>query len=394
MTTLTHLECSRCGRHYDATKIQSVCECKGALLARYDLERTRLGWSREWLGHAPSTIWRYAPLLPVGEPASIVSLGEGMTPLLRAARLGRRLGCGELWIKDEGLNPAATVEARGFSCSISMAVERGLSEVTASCGADAAAALAAYAAAAGIRAHINLPPDVGPVYALLARACGAEVVLEAAAGDVFSVAAFEEPYHLEGIKTLGLEIAEQFRWTLPEVIVVPAGSGSMLTGIWKAFEELEAVGWISSARPRMVAVQAEGCAPIVEAFRRGADDCEPWPLPSTLAPMLRVPAPPAGAIVLRILRQSRGAAVAVGDQQMLEAGLELARTEGILPSPEGGACLAALRRLIEDGAVAPQERVLICNPVAGYMEAPVWSTRFPRELPGEQDKLGGLITPR
>ncbi|HSW49478.1 MAG TPA: pyridoxal-phosphate dependent enzyme, partial [Bryobacteraceae bacterium] len=212
MTTLTHLECSLCGRMVAPETLQNLCECGGPLLARYDLESTRLSWSREWLGNAPPTMWRYAPLLPVADPASIVSLGEGMTPLVRSRRLGERLGARELWIKDEGINPAGSVKARGFSCAVSMTVERRIPRVSIAASGNAASVLAAYAAAAGIEAEVVLPPDVPQSGFVGSSVCGARVSFGTAVPNGHSLGAFEEPYRVEGTKTLGFEIAEQFHW--------------------------------------------------------------------------------------------------------------------------------------------------------------------------------------
>jgi threonine synthase len=394
MTTLTHLECSLCGRSVEPGRLQSLCECGGPLLARYDLESTRLSWSREWLGNAPSTMWRYAPLLPLASPNSIVSLGEGMTPMVRARRLGEKLIARDLWIKDEGINPTASVKARGFSCAVSMAVERGIPRVTVASSGNAASALAAYAAAAGIQAQVVLPRDV-PLSDLIAcRACGAEVSFDAAAGDGHSLGAFEEPYRVEGSKTIGFEIAEQFHWNLPDAVLYPTGHGVGLIGVWKAFEELEAIGWIAGKRPKMIAVQADGCRPVVDAFLQGRDQCRVWEDVFTLAGGLRVPKPLLGHLILKILKTSGGTAVAVSDQEMLDAGLALASAEGIFAAPEGAACVAALGKLLSDGTLGPDDRIVICNTAQGnkYLEA--YSTRFPRALLTEQDKLGGLITPR
>jgi len=331
MPTLTHLECGRCRKAADAAAVASRCPCGGELLARYDLEAIRRSWSREWLGHAPATMWRYAPLLPVANPNSIVSLGEGMTPLVRARRLGAALGLKDLWIKDEGVNPAGSVEARGFSCAVSMAAEGGIREVSLSAAGDAACALAAYAAAAGVHAAIGFPRGVSQTSYVECLACGATVSPGAPAGG-------GGPYHLEGVKTVGCEIAEQFRWELPGAILAPAGG--ILPAMEKAFDELEALTWISSKRPRLVAVE-----------------------PGSL-------------------------------HEMLEAGLELARTEGILPSPEGGACLAALRRLAAEGALDPEDRIVLLNPASGRQYAELYATRIRPTSLTEQDKLGGLITPR
>jgi threonine synthase len=397
MTTLIHLECSLCRRSYDPSAARGMCECGGVLLARYDLENTRLSWSREWLGHAPATMWRYAPLLPVMDPASIVSLGEGMTPLFRARRLGQAAGGVDVWIKDEGLNRSGSVKAGGLSCAVSMAVERAIARVSVCTTPNAAGALAAYAAAAGLRARVALPPGTPAANSLEARACGAEVVCGVDAGadpEWFQMGAFLEPYRVEGAKTLGFEIAEQSRWELPDAIVFPTGSGGGLVGLWKAFEELEALGWIGPKRPRMIAVQAEGCRPLVDAFERELEDCEECPDPFTIAAGMRVSKPLAGRMILKTIRESGGAAVAVTDQQMLDAGLELARVEGVYASPEGAATVAALPRLSAEGRLKSGDRVVLCITASGHKNAEAYATRFPGMTGGEPDKLGGLITPR
>jgi threonine synthase len=408
MTTLTHLECSLCGRMFEAGKIHNLCECGGPLVARYDLERTRLSWSREWLGHAPATMWRYAPLLPVADPNSIVSLGEGMTPLVRARRLGESLGAPELWIKDDGVNPTGSFKARGLSCAISMAVELNVREVAIPSAGNAGGALAAYAAAAGMKAHVYMPLDAPQANFVECRACGAEVVLvdgliqdcariaseRAAQEGWFDMGTLKEPYRVEGKKTMGFELAEQFHWELPDAILYPTGGGVGLIGMWKAFEEMEAIGWIGGKRPKMIAVQAQGCRPVVDAFERGEDQCRLFENASTLASGLRVPKPLGGHLILKILRASGGTAVAVSDQEMLDAGLALAGTEGIFAAPEGAACFAALPRLFAEGTLRQQERIVLYNTGAGHKYLEAYSTRFERAALTEQDKLGGLITPR
>ncbi len=329
MTTLSHLECSCCRKSFDPAAGRDQCECGGPLVARYDLAAARQSWSREWLAHAPPTMWRYAPLLPVANPGSIVSLGEGMTPLVRARRLGDALGLKDLWIKDEGVNPASSVEARGFSCVVSNAVERGARALTVSSPPRDGGAFAAYAAAAGLDATVMLHSLGG---SLEPGAYGAKLAAGA------SATCSDGPFFVEGIKTLGLEIAEQFRWELPAAILAPAGP--VVTGLEKAFDELEAIGWISSPRPRLPGV-------------------EPGALPD-----------------------------------VLEAGLEVARTEGIFPSPEGGACLIALRKLLAQGTISAEDRIVVVNPASGLKRAAAYSTRLAGTALTEQDKLGGLITPR
>jgi threonine synthase len=408
MTSLTHLECSACGSRQDARQPQNLCACGGPLMARYDLELVRTSWSREWMQHGPSTMWRYAPVLPVSKPNSIVSLGEGMTPLVRARRLGERIGTAQLWIKDEGLNPTGSFKARGLSCAISMAVELDIHKVAIPSAGNAASAMAAYAAAAGIEAHIFMPRDVPQSNYIECRAFGAHVTLvDGLIGDCarlvaegaaregwFDMSTLKEPYRVEGKKTMGYELAEQMGWQLPGAIFYPTGGGVGLIGMWKAFDEMEALGWIPSQRPKMIAVQAEGCQPVVRAFQSGAERCEVWPNAATVASGLRVPKPLGDALILKALRASGGTAVAVSDRELLDAGVELASEEGIFAAPEGAACVVAARKLLASGFLKSDEQLVIYNTGAGLKYLEAYSTRFPRHAASEQDKLGGLITPR
>lgn len=408
MTTITHLECSVCGKRREAGQPHGLCECGGPLLVRYDLARAREGWSREWIASAPPNMWRYAPVLPVTRPASIVSLGEGMTPLVRARRLGERLGAADLWVKDEGINPTASFKARGLSCAISMCVELGIKKVAIPSAGNAASALAAYAAAAGIEAFIFMPQDVPQANFVECKAFGAHVTLVnglisdcgkivAARKDAegwFDVSTLKEPYRIEGKKTMGYELAEQMQWKLPDAIFYPAGGGVGLIGMWKAFEEMEALGWIGSARPKMIAVQADGCAPVVRAFEAGEARSVYWDDAATVASGLRVPKPLGDALMLDAIRKSGGTAIAVSDGEMLDAGTTLAKDEGIFAAPEGGACVAALAKLLKTGFLRPDERIVIYNTGSGLKYLEAYSTRFPRLAASEQDKLGGLITPR
>ena len=373
MTTLTHLECSRCGTQHDPAVARNLCDCGGPLLARYDLEMARTGWSRDWVKNAPATMWRYAPVLPVRKPPSIVSLGEGMTPLIHARRLGERLGAGNLWIKDEGLNPTATFKARGISCAVSMAVELGISGVAVRSEGNAAGAVAAYAAAAGMEAQVFMPADGPRANYVECRAHGARVVTAFPKG-LFDVSALHEPYRIEGSKTVGYEIAEQMSWTLPDAVVYPVGEGVGLIGAWKAFEELAQLAWTAGARPRMIAVRAEN--------------------PRTVAAGLRVTEPLGAALVLKILSETGGGAVAVSDREIVAAALELAAVEGILAAPEGAAAVAALPKLLAAGLLKRDERIVVVNTGSGLEYLEMYATRFPRGAAGEQDKLGGLITPR
>ena len=408
MTTLTHLECSRCAARFEPGKPYNLCPCGGPLLVRYDLELARSSWNREWIRSGPPTMWRYAPVLPVRSAASVVTLGEGMTPLVRAQRLGRRLGATNLWIKDEGLNPTGSFKARGLACAISMAVELGIRKAAIPSAGNAASALAAYAAAAGIEAHIFMPRDVPQSNYIECQAFGAQVTLVdglisdcaklVAAGAEregwFDMSTLKEPYRIEGKKTMGYEVAEQLNWELPDAIFYPTGGGVGLIGMWKAFEEMQTLGWVDSRRPKMIVVQAEGCQPVVEAFERGEARCQFFENAATVAAGLRVPKPLGDFLILEAVRASGGTAVAVSDADLLDAGAELAAAEGIFAAPEGAACVAALRQLLANGFLKPDERIVIYNTGAGLKYLEAWSTRFPREAPGDQDKLGGLITPR
>jgi len=398
MTTLTHLECSRCGTKYDPAIARNLCGCGGPLLARYDLEMARTGWSRDWVRNAPASMWRYTPVLPVRRPPSIVSLGEGMTPLIHARRLGERLGVSNLWIKDESLNPTASFKARGLSCAVSMAVELGIRKVAVRSAVNGASALAAYAAAAGLEAHVFMPADAPRANYVECRAYDARVTLEKGADGLaegwFDLSALKEPYRIEGSKTIGYEIAEQMSWTLPDAVLYPVGEGVGLIGAWKAFEELEQLAWTAGARPRMIAVQAEGCQPIVRAFESGAGRAHRSQTARTLAAGLRVPEPLGDALVLGILRESGGTAIAVSDREIIAAALELASVEGILAAPEGAAAVAALLQLLAGGLLKRDERIVVVNTGSGLKYLESYATRFPRAPGGAQDKLGGLITPR
>ena len=408
MTTLTHLECSLCRKRFETGVPLGLCPCGGPLLARYDLEKARQSWSREWIEHGPSSLWRYTPILPVSQPSSIVSLGEGMTPLIHARRYGDSLGLPNLWVKDEGLNPTGSFKARGLACAVSMAVELGVRRLAIPSAGNAGGALAAYAAAAGIPAHVFMPRDAPLANVLECRAFGAEVTLvDGLIGDCarlvregadshgwFDMSTLHEPYRVEGKKTMGYELAEQFRWTLPDVVLYPTGGGVGLIGMWKAFEELEALAWTVGKRPRMVAVQAAGCQPVVRAFETGASRVQAWEAPSTLASGLRVPNPFGDIQILNVIRESGGAAVAIQDREMMDAALALSRLEGIFAAPEGAACAAALPHLLERGIVKNNERVVIFNTGSGYKYLPNYAVRLRQNGDEEYDKLGGLITPR
>ncbi len=374
---------------------------------RYSFDTIRHRWPRREVANGPSNMWRYAPVLPPSE-ASIVSLGEGWTPLIRTRRLGARLGAEALWVKDEGLNPTASFKARGLACAISMCVELGIRKVAIPSAGNAAGALAAYAAAAGIESYIFMPHDVPQANYLECKAYGANVALvDGLIGDCarmvaergpregwFDLSTLHEPYRIEGKKTMGYEVAEQMDWELPDAIFYPTGGGVGMIGMWKAFDEMEKLGWIGGRRPKMIAVQAEGCAPVVRAFQENETSSRFFDGAHTLAAGLRVPKPLGDFLVLDAVRASGGTAIAVSDEEMLDAGSELAASEGIFAAPEGAACVAALRKLLENGFLQPADRIVLYNTGSGLKYPEAWSPRFPRSTASEQDKLGGLITPR
>ena len=407
MPKLTHLECSLCNQRFEAGTVLNLCACGGPLLVRYDLDRIRHRWRRREVSHGPSTMWRYAPLLPPATE-SIVSLGEGWTPLRRTRRLGARLGADNLWVKDEGLNPTGSFKARGLACAISMCVELGIRKVAIPSAGNAAGALAAYAASAGIEAHIFLPRDVPESNFLESKAYGAHVTLVnglisdcarivaecAAAEGWYDVSTLKEPYRIEGKKTMGFEVAEQMDWELPDAIFHPTGGGVGMIGMWKAFQEMEYLGWIGGRRPKMIAVQADGCQPIVRALEENEPRSRFWDDARTLASGLRVPKPLGDSLVLEAVRKSGGTAVAVSDAEMLDAGARLASEEGIFAAPEGAACVAALEKLLASGFLKQTDRIVLYNTGTGLKYAEAYGTRFPRNAAGEQDKLGGLISPR
>jgi threonine synthase len=362
------------------------------LLVRYDLEKIKREWRRESVAYAPDNMWRYASALPVTKASSIVSLGEGMTPLIRTRKLGNRLGSTDLWVKDEGINPTGSFKARGLSCAVSMCLELGVNKVAIPSAGNAASAMAAYAAAAGMEAHIFMPRDVPQSNFIECSAAGARVTLvdglisdcarivgeRKAAEGWFDVSTLKEPYRIEGKKTMGYELAEQMYWQLPDAIFYPAGGGVGLIGMWKAFEEMETLGWISSKRPKMIAVQAEGCAPIVKAFDEGKNASEFFQNAHTVASGLRVPKAIGDFLVLDAVRKSGGTAVAVSDEDMIQAAVDLASDEGMFIAPEGGACVAAARKLFASGFLKGDERVVIYNTGSGVKYLEAYSGRFPR----------------
>jgi threonine synthase len=335
-------------------------------------------------------------------------LQEGWTPLVRAAGLQECLNAGNLWVKDEGRNPTGSFKARGLSCAVSMAKTMSLHKLAIPSAGNAGSALAAYAAAAGLEAYIFMPCDVPQSNFIECKALGANVTLvDGLISDCarlvaqgkqregwFDVTTLKEPYRVEGKKTMGYEVAEQLGWTVPDAILYPCGGGVGLIGMWKAFSELEELGWIGSKRPKMVAVQATGCQPITQAFEQNAPESDVWPDAHTVASGLRVPKPLGDFLVLQAVRESGGTVLSVSDEEMIDGGLQLAEREGIFAAPEGGACVAAARRLLNTGFLRPEEQILIYNTGSGLKYLEAYSTRFSRQSANEQDKLGGLITPR
>jgi threonine synthase len=383
---VTKLECSFCHREYKARLLHNVCtECGKPLLARYDLKRIAKFMTKQALFGRSSDIWRYWELLPVRREDNIVSLGEGWTPLLRVKRLGASLGMEELYVKDESLNPTQSFKARGMAVAVSMAKELGATKLAAPSAGNAAGALAAYSARAGLEAFLFMPRDTPRANVIecevtgahvtlidgLITDCGAEISRRKEAEGWFDVSTLKEPYRVEGKKTLGYELAEQFGWTLPDVIFYPTGGGTGLVGMWKAFDEMQQLGWIGDKRPRMISVQAAGCAPIVRAFEAGERFAAEFENAATIASGLRVPKAIGDFLILDALRESGGKAVAVTDEALMEGAREMARSEGIFAAPEGGACLAALRKLIESGDVKQEEKTVLFNTGAGvkYLDA-------------------------
>ena len=383
---VTHLECGLCGQEHEARRLHNLCRaCGKPLLVRYDLDRARATLTKDSLASRRPDLWRYREVLPVDADANIVSLGEGWTPLLHAKRLGKRVGIHELYIKDESQNPTQSFKARGMTAAVSMAKELGAKKLAVPSAGNAAGALAAYAARAGLEAFIFMPRDTPRANVVeceqtgahvtlmdgLITDCGAEVGRRKEKEGWFDVSTLKEPYRIEGKKTLGYEVAEQMNWQLPDVIIYPTGGGTGLIGMWKAFDEMERLGWIDSRRPRMVTVQAAGCAPIVRAFEEGNRFADEFPNAATTASGLRVPKAIGDFLILDALRNSGGTAVAVTDEELIAATKEIGSTEGVFCAPEGAACLPALRKLMESGEVRAGERVVLFNTGSGvkYMES-------------------------
>jgi threonine synthase len=379
LSFLSHLECSRTGQRYDPAEIQHLSKVGAPLLAHYDIDRAREAFTPDSIKTRPFDLWRYREVLPVRDAAFIVSLGEGGTPLVHARRLGHELGLERLLIKDESLNPTASFKARGMTVAVSMALALGARELATPSAGNAGAALAAYAASAGVPAHVVLPRDAPRATALEAEALGANVgYVDGLIGDAgrvvaercqqqgwYDLSTLKEPYRIEGKKTMGYELYEQLGGRLPEVILYPTGGGTGLIGMWKAFEEMEALGWTDSRRPRMVSVQSTGCAPIALAMDAGADECAFWENAHTIAPGVRVPKALGDFLILRALRESSGRAVAVSDEALVRGARKLSQTTGVLACPEAGACFAALEILVRESWLREGETVVLFNTASG-----------------------------
>jgi threonine synthase len=387
MNFMTHLECGYCKEKFDAEKIWNLCpKCQKPLLVRYNLEKAKNAINPKLLLEREPTLWRYMELLPLRNPKYKLSLGEGFTPLHHANRLGKEFSFENLFIKDEGLNPTCSFKARGLAVAISRAYELGIKSVSIPTAGNAGSAMSAYAALAGMEAHIFMPSDVPKPFVNECIALGAKVTLidglitdcgKAAAEGVkksgrFDVSTLKEPYRIEGKKTMGYEIAEQMNWSLPDVIIYPTGGGTGLIGMWKAFDEMEKLGWINSNRPKMVTVQAEGCAPMVKAFHEGKEFAEMWQNSRTIADGLRVPAAVGDFLILRTLRESNGTAISVSDDEIMSATNLIGHIQGIFAAPEGGATLAAFIKLRKNGWIKDNQKVVLFNTGSGHKYYQLW----------------------
>lgn len=394
---LDHLECSRCAKTWEADYIRQLCDCGGPLLARYDLDAARSGWSREQLARREPSLWRYHELLPVREAANVITLGEGMTPLLPLATLGQEIGIPRLLLKDEGVIPTGTFKARGATTGVSRAHELGVRVLAMPTNGNAGGAWATYAARAGMRAVI-LMPEAAPVITRnecaisgaslflvrgLINDAGAIVGQAVRERGWFDASTLKEPYRIEGKKTMGIEIVEQLGWEVPDVILYPTGGGVGIIGIYKALLELRQLGWIGERLPRLVAVQAEGCAPIVRAWREGSAESTAWQDARTVAFGINVPKALGDFLVLEAIRETGGCAIAISDERILDAQRRLAAREGCFVCPEGAATLAAAEQLRQDGWLTGDERVVLLNTGTGLKYPETVRVEVPVLDPGE-----------
>jgi threonine synthase len=394
---LRDLECTACGARFSADELHTVCaRCGKVLYPRYDLERARSRLDRQEIMRRPATMWRYRELMPVRDPAHIVTLGEGLTPLLPIPESAKRLGLRHVFVKDEGLNPTGSFKARGLSAAVSKASELGVRATAMPSAGNAASAAAAYCARAGMDLYLVMPADAPHTNKAECDMYGAHTYLirglitdagqairEASRGrEWFDMSTLREPYRVEGKKTLGYELAEQFGWSLPDVVIYPTGGGTGLVGMWKAFDELEQLGWVGAHRPRMVIVQAAGCAPMVRAYRAGHEVAEPWQNAHTIAAGLRVPAAIGDYLILRAVRESGGAAYTVTDDEIRADMRELARQDGVFACPEGAATYGALKAMVRADLVGSDERVVLFNTGAGLKYVELIRPELPIFEPG------------
>ena len=377
---LTHLECTYCHATYPADEVIRLCaECSKVLYPRYDLAGARDALNPDELKNRPANMWRYFEVMPVLDEANVITLGEGFTPIFKAERLGDKIGASAVYIKDEGLNPTASFKARGLSAAVSKAKELGITKLTMPSAGNAAGAMAAYAAKGGMEAYVFMPKDAPEANQMEVSISGGDLTLidglisdagvlsrkRAAEEGLFDVSTLQEPYRVEGKKTMGYEIAEQSDWELPDAIIYPTGGGTGIVGMWKAFAEMEEMGWIGPKRPKMYAVQAEGCAPIVRAFREGAEFAEPWENAQTMAAGIRVPGAIGDYLILGAIRESGGGALTVTDDEMKYYMSLVASLEGMFICPEGAATAVALNKLLVAGDLSPDENILLLNTGSG-----------------------------
>lgn len=377
---LIDLECTYCHERYSAEELHRVCDaCGKVLYPRYDLEAASKALTKDMLKERPANMWRYFEVMPIRDEANVVTLGEGFTPIFKTERLGEQMGSTSLYIKDEGLNPTASFKARGLGAAVSKAKELGATKLTMPSAGNAAGAMTSYAAKAGIEAWVFMPQDAPEANQKEVSITGGDLnLVEGLINDagrisgeraeelgLFDVSTLKEPYRVEGKKTMGYEIAEQMDWTLPDAILYPTGGGTGIVGMWKAFDEMEQMGWIGPKRPKMFAVQAEGCAPIVKAFNEGTEFAELWPNATTVAAGIRVPVAIGDYLILEALRDSGGGALTVTDDEAIAYMKIVASLEGMFICPEGAATAAAFEKLLADGTLKSDDKVLLLNTGSG-----------------------------
>jgi threonine synthase len=397
---ITHLECTYCGETFDHRRLMTTCtSCGKVLYARYDLQAAKQTMTREALKDRPWNLWRYSEIMPVEDPNHAVTLGEAGTPLHDAPNLAKEFGYDSLLIKDEGLNPTGSFKARGLGAAVARASELGARTVAMPSAGNAAAAMTAYAARAGIHGIVAMPDDAPDVMKAechmygasvllvqgLINDCGALIRRGAEKHGWFDCSTLKEPYRQEGKKTMGLEIAEQLGWRLPDAMIYPTGGGTGIVGMWKAFDELEQMGLIGSKRPKMISVQAANCAPIVRAFEQGERHAELWEGATTIAPGMRVPVAIGDYLILDAIRESGGTAIAIDDEDMIGGMDLLAKREGLFASPEVGSVVVAAKKLRESGFLKPEDETVLFSTGSGLMHTDMVHGEFPVLEKDEED---------